>query len=228
MYSADPTKNTKVTFSVDGNATSLTSTMPGATTVTDPVTGKKTVTVPVDKYGIASFEMTGTGAAGDTTTVTAKVNDDSFDQTFRWVANSDPVAINTAKNDETNEYVTRFDKDKKTVTLVFKDDVVTESVIKELFKVEIGGTNEYAVKSVATNGSVVTLTLADVPNTIKATDFVEVTIDNTGVMDSEGVSHTLTSLNGMPNRINTIKFDANNNAGLTGGFNFDIDGVTSK
>ena len=211
MYSADPTKNTKVTFSVDGKAN-----------IIDPVK-----TVPVDKNGIATIQIKGTGAAGTTTTVTAKVNDDSFDQTFRWVANSDPVAINTAKNTETNEYVTRFDKDKKTVTLVFKDDIVTESVIKELFtSVTVGGT-PYAVKSVATNGSVVTLTLADVPTTIKASDSVVVTIANR-VMDSENVLHTLTSVNGMENGIHTIEFDANNNAGLLGGFNFDIDGVKSK
>ena len=101
------------------------------------------------------------------------------------------------------------------------------AVLKVLtFGKHIGG-NEYAVKSVATNGSVVTLTLADVPTTIKAGDPVEVTITNS-VMDSEGVSHKLTSVNGMVNRIHIIKFDANNNAGLTGGFNFEIDGVKSK
>lgn len=193
MYSADPTKNTKVTFSVDGNAD-----------IKDPVK-----TVAVDKNGIATIKIEGTGAAGTTTTVTAKVNDDSFDQTFRWVAKSDEVAIIKDKNTETNEYVTRFDKDKKTVTLVFNDDIVTESVIKELFSVTVGGTG-YAVKSVATNGSVVTLTLADVPNTIKANDDVVVTITNTGVKDSENVLHALTTVNGMVNNLTTIKIDANN------------------
>lgn len=78
-----------------------------------------------------------------------------------------------------------------------------------MFSVTVGTTG-YAVKSVATNGSVVTLTLADVPNTIKANDEVVVTITNTGVKDSENVLHALTTVNGMVNNLTKIKIDANN------------------
>lgn len=156
--------------------------------------------VKTNAYGIAKATVTKGTATTTTTTVSATVDGistDTFDQTIVWVNTADvkTLAIDDGKNvDDT--FVTNYDKDKKTVTLTFNDDVVASSVVKELFTVTYKGqsaTNQLVVKSVAVNDNVVTLTLADVPSLVDARDTVEVEIKATTV---KGVEYTLTSLAG--------------------------------
>lgn len=214
----NPIKNQKVYFSADnGSATIGENTTPSVFTLTTDANGKFVNTT---ADGIASISLTPQTAAvaGQTITVTAKVGDDTFDQTFRWVDAHEQTALklNNKKNAETGKYVTYFDKAAKTVTIAFDKDVVTESVVKELFKVEIDGT-AYAVTNATANGRVVTLTLADVPATITAATNVVVTIDDS--VESAAtlyVKHVLTATDGMTTAetagsANTvITIDANN------------------
>lgn len=213
----NPIENQKVYFSVDNTSAApiienSTSGKFGLITETD---GSQYVMTTTD--GIASVALNPQNAAiaGETITVTAKVGDDTFDQTFRFVdKNVESVpTLNKEKNAETGKYLTYFDRNAKTVSIVFDKDIVTESVIKELFKVYIGshgssGDTPYKVTNAVANGNVVTLTLADVPSTITANDKVFVTIGS--ATDSVNVEHTLTATNGMKATILSVTLDANN------------------
>ena len=161
--------------------------------------------------GIAKVTLTPNAvAAGETVTVTAKVGEETYDQTFRFVAPSDALAVKETKNNDTKEYLTKYDKDTKTITLTFNDDIVTDSVVKEMFKVEFDGTTEYAVKSTTVSGNVVILTLVDAPQTITATTKIKVTTANTTTVDD--VTYTLTSTNGMTFNGDTVIWASNNKA----------------
>ena len=162
--------------------------------------------------GIASVKLqpTATVVAGDTVTVTAKVGEETYDQTFRFVAPSAALAVKETKNNDTKEYLTKYDKDTKTITLTFNDDIVTDSVVKDMFTVKFD-TTEYAVKSTAVSGNVVVLTLVDAPQTITADTVITVaTKDNYDADD--GVTYTLTSTNGMTFKGNTVIWASNNKA----------------
>ena len=213
----NPIKDQKVYFSADNaSATIGENSAPGVFGLTTEADGSKYVKTTAD--GIASVALTPQTAAvaGQTITVTAKVGDETFDQTFRWIDSRVETAptLNTNKNAETGKFLTYFDRNAKTVSIVFDKDIVTESVIKELFNVYIGGAGddtdpEYKVTNAVANGNVVTLTLADVPSTIKANDYVFVKI-GTNVQDSANVAHTLTATNGKTVTIANVKLDANN------------------
>lgn len=188
---------TSVKFTVDNGATITHAVADGSITVSTDA-----------NYGIAKITLNAKDgiAAGTATTVTATVDgveDKSFDQTFKWVAPSAAVAISSAKNEETGDYVTKYNKDTKSISPVFSDDIVAESVVKEQFTVtyDVGGTTPktLAVKNVSVSGNVVTLNLVDVPLTIEADQKITVKVDtvsNTSVTGTE-VSYTLTSVQGM-------------------------------
>ena len=149
-----------------------------------------------DQNGIAKASFTYKSAA--TTTVSATVDglgNETFDQTFVWV--DDSASVNISKAEGVDSYVTNYDKDKKTVTLTFNEDIVESSVIKNMFTVTYkpysGSNVQLVVKSVAVNGNVVTLTLADVPSLTDARDTVEVVV---GTPTVESVDYKLTAING--------------------------------
>ena len=164
------------------------------------------------KTGIAKIRLTpGAVAAGETVTVTAKVGEETYDQTFRFVAPSDALAVKETKNNDTKEYLTKYDKDTKTITLTFNDDIVTDSVVKDMFIVTFDDRDVFAVKSTAVSGNVVVLTLVDAPQTITAATKITVaTADNYPADD--GVTYTLTSTNGMTFKGNTVIWASNNKA----------------
>ena len=215
----NPIKDQNVYFSVDnGSAATIDANTTPSGVFKSGTDDKGKTYYKTTADGIASVTLTPLTAAkaGETITVTAKVGEDTFDQTFRWVASNaaDAPALNKAKNEETGKYLTYFDRNAKTVSIVFDKDIVTESVIKKLFNVYIGddGANtdpEYKVTNAVANGNVVTLTLADVPSTITAKDKVFVTI-NSKALDSVNVEHTLTATNGMAAVIKNVTIDANN------------------
>lgn len=183
-----------VTFSVDNRNVALSATTVGSDADT----------------GIASVKLTPSGvAAGDTVTVTAKVGEETYDQTFRFVAPSDALAVKATKNNDTKEYLTKYDKDTKTITLTFNDDIVTDSVVKEMFTVDFDST-KYAVKSTTVRGNVVVLTLVDAPQTINADTKITVATASSTTVD--GVIYTLTSTNGMTFVGNTGIWASNNKA----------------
>ncbi|MDD7520764.1 MAG: hypothetical protein PUK26_01575, partial [Lachnoclostridium sp.] len=215
----NPIKDQKVYFSVDDNGSATIAANTDASGVFKHGTdteGKPYYETTADGIASVALDPKDAAIAGQTITVTAKVGDDTFDQTFRWIDKNEETApaLNDKKNAETGKYLTYFDRNAKTVSIVFDKDIVTESVIKELFKVYIGGagTNndpEYKVTNAVANGNVVTLTLADVPSTITANDKVFVEI-STNILDSAKVAHTLTATNGMKVTIPSVTIDANN------------------
>lgn len=176
-----------VTFKVDGDAT---------------LAATKATT---DVNGIAKTKVTkGTTATSTVSATVDGISTDTFDQTYVWVNSADVTALAISKDkDQVNDtYLTAYDKDKKTITLTFNDDVVASSVVKDMFTVEYKvkgdtngtNTNTLVVKSVAVDNNVVTLTLSDVPSLVDAKDVIDVTIardKNVG-----GVGYTLTSVAG--------------------------------
>ena len=172
-----------------------------------------------DENGIAKIKLT-KDANNSTSTVSATVDgvsDNTFDQTFVWVNASDvtTLAISTDKDQVNDTFLTNYDKDKKTVTLTFNDDVVASSVVKEMFTVEykVKGSatdiNTLVVKSVSVNNNVVTLTLADVPSLVDATDVIDVKIANAKTVKS--VDYTLTSVAGSAYGKKTVTIKLNGN-----------------
>ena len=175
----------------------------------------QTATDTTDANGIA--KATVTKGAASTTTVSATVagiSADTFDQTIVWVnsVGVKTLAIDRGTNVD-DAFVTNYDKDKKTVTLTFNDDIVASSVVKELFTVTYDGQtadNQLVVKSVAVNDNVVTLTLSDVPSLVDARDTVKVAVQSDTV---KSVKYVLTSLAGSSydNKTVTISLDGKTN-----------------
>lgn len=168
----------------------------------------KVKTVKTDKNGIATISVSQKGSA-TTTTVSATITGnttDTFDETFVWTTPT-ALAINNDEDPVNGGYLTNYDKDKKTITLTFKDDVVESSVVKELFTVTYKAydgvddsgvvktkDNQLVVKNVVVNDNVVTLTLSDVPSLVDARDTVEVDLSKDVPVKS--VKYTLTSTSG--------------------------------
>ena len=161
----------------------------------------KTATASTDANGIAKTTVNrGKDATTTVSATVAGISTDTFDQTIVWVNTADvkTLAIEAGKNQVDDTFLTNYDKDKKTITLTFNDDIVASSVVKEMFTVTYtlatGTDNKLVVKTATVNDNVVTLTLSDVPSLVDARDTVTVGITpNTGV---KGVDYSLTSLAG--------------------------------
>ena len=160
-----------------------------------------TSTVNTNEDGIAKVTLTKGDEATSTVSATvAGVSNETYDQTFVWVDSAKTLEINAGKDQVNDTFLTYYDKDKKTVTLTFNDDIVASSVVKEMFEVKYAAkgndsnVNTLVVKSVAVNDNVVTLTLGDVPSLVDANDIVKVTITANKTVKS--VDYTLTSVSG--------------------------------
>ena len=167
-----------------------------------------------DANGIATVDLTkGTGATSTVSATVVGISADTFEQTYTWVNNPTALAIDDSENAVDGGFLTTYDKEKKTVTLTFNDDVVESSVIKDLFTVTYasyaGTDTQLVVKSVAVSGNVVTLSLADVPTLVDARDTVKVAIATNKSVKS--VKYTLTSTSGSSyGKTVTIKLDGIN------------------
>ena len=163
--------------------------------------GTVTASDTTDANGIAKATLNkGTGSTSTVSATVAGISSETFDQTIVWVNASDitNLAIDSNKNQVEDTFLTNYDKDKKTVTLTFNDDVVASSVVKEMFEVKYNAFGETSkqlvVKSVAVDNNVVTLTLSDVPSLVDARDTVVVGITNGTTVKS--VAYSLTSVAG--------------------------------
>ena len=180
------------------------------------VEGVVSTTATTNADGIAKVTLRqGTEATSTVSAEVAGVSNETYDQTFVWVDSPTSLAISTDKDQVNDTFLTYYDKDKKTVTLTFNDDIVASSVVKEMFTVtyDVKGNssnrNTLVVKSVAVNDNVVTLTLGDVPSLVDANDVVTVSIDRNKEVKS--VEYTLTSVSGSAYAKNkvVIKLDGN-------------------
>jgi hypothetical protein len=150
-----------------------------------------------DTNGIASTTVTAADTSTLTTsTVTAAVggvSDNVFEQTVVLNATATTLALNTNEDQVNGGYLTNYDKDKKTITLTFDDDIAETSVVSELFTVKYGA-KELVVDKASVDGNVITLTLKDVPSdVIQTTDTITVSVNKDTV---KSVEYELTSLAG--------------------------------
>ena len=158
-------------------------------------TGQSEITVQTDEYGIAKVNVNLDDTSLITSTVTAYVNKGTTDQqevaqTIRWIKNATAFELNLAKGDD-GSYLTSVKNGK--IVLTFTDNVVANSVVKEMFTVATRDRN-YEVTSYTISGNSIVLTVRNLPTDLAASEDITVSIAQSEV---DGVTYILTSDKGL-------------------------------
>ena len=182
---------TKVTFKDDDTSATLTG---------QDSEGKVETTTTAD--GIAKVTLN--KGTSPRTTVVATVDgitDNVFTQTYTWITAADiarDLKIDDNLNDTTQKYQTVFNKDAKTITMKFTEEILESSVVKEEFTVTYdpatGDDVVYEVSEATVDGDTITLKLADVPASVGMNDGFEVAIKPATV---KGIDYLVTSIDGV-------------------------------